>query len=110
MFCAFEGPPRIVRIHGIGEVITAESAEFEALRDRFAHYESARAVIRVQALRVSDSCGYGVPLYDFRGERDQLVRWAERKGAEGLADYQRERNARSLDDLPGLLGDDEHRD
>ena len=65
---------------------------------------AVRAVIRVNVRRIADSCGYGVPLYDFRGERPQLHEWADRKGEQGLADYRREKNATSLDGLPALRG------
>jgi hypothetical protein len=105
MFCAFEGPPRIVRVHGTGDVIEPEHEEFDALSAHFGDYPGVRAIIRIRANRISDSCGYGVPLYDYRGERDQLQRWAQRKGADGVAEYQRENNTESLDGLPGLLRD-----
>lgn len=105
MFCAFDGPPRIVRIHGTGEVVEPSHEEFEALRSEFDVYPGVRAIIRIRASRISDSCGYGVPLYRYEGERDQLQRWAERKGPEGLADYQRDNNLESLDGLPSGLGD-----
>lgn len=103
MFCAFEGPPRIVRIHGTGEVLEPGDLEFDELIERFANHPGARAIIRIRASRISDSCGFGVPLYDYRGERDQLQRWAEKKGPEGIAQYQRDNNMHSLDGLPSGL-------
>jgi hypothetical protein len=102
MFCAFEGPPLIVRLHGRGEVLEPGQPEFEELRPSFPSFESDRAIIRVRVERVSDSCGYGVPLLRYEGERSQLTDWAERKGPEGLKRYRDEHNARSLDGLPGL--------
>ncbi len=104
MFCAFEGPPRIVRVHGVGDVVEPSEDEFGGLRQQFEDYPGVRSIIRVRASRISDSCGYGVPLYDYRGERDQLPRWAHNKGEVGLANYQQENNAESLDGLPSLLG------
>ena len=104
MFCAFEGLPRIVRLHGRGEVLEPDDAEFAALASRFPPQPSARSVVRVALSRIADSCGYGVPLYHFERERDQLPAWAERKGPEGLRAYQRERNRESLDGLPALRG------
>ncbi len=104
MFCAFEGPPRIVRVHGVGDVVEPSDDEFDSLRERFDDYPGVRSIIRIRASRISDSCGYGVPLYDYQGERDQLPRWADRKGADGLAKYQQDNNAESLDGLPSLLG------
>jgi hypothetical protein len=109
MFCAFEGPPRIVRLHGRGAVLEPRDAGFDALRARFPDYESVgasvRAVIRVELERIADSCGYAVPLYEYQGERTQLEAWAKRKGPEGLRAYRSENNARSLDGLPGLRGE-----
>jgi len=106
-FCAFEGPPKIVRLHGRGDWLEPGDEGFAALRARFAEVPleaAVRAVIRVRVERVADSCGYGVPLYAYQGERRQLYEWAERKGVAKLADYRREHNARSLDGLPGLRG------
>lgn len=104
MFCTFEGPPRIVRLHGRGEVVTAGHPRFEELAGRFRPHLSFRAVIRVDVERVSDSCGYGVPLMPFREHRDNLDHWAEKKGPEGVPAYRAEKNAASIDDLPGLPG------
>lgn len=102
MFCAFDGPPNIVRLHGRGRVIEPQDPDFEALRTRFPIETRARAVIVVDVDRVSDSCGFGVPLMTYRGERTQLPAWAERKGEDGLDVYQREKNAKSIDGLPAL--------
>ncbi|MBW1755448.1 MAG: pyridoxamine 5'-phosphate oxidase family protein [Deltaproteobacteria bacterium] len=105
MFCAFEGRPRIVRIHGTGDVVEPDNAEFESLSAHFDEYPGVRSIIRVRAGRISDSCGYGVPLYEHTGGRDQLQRWAEQKGEDGLAQYRRDNNAESLDGLRSLLRD-----
>lgn len=105
MFCAFDGPPRIVRVHGTGEAVEPDDERFAALISHFADYPAVRAIIVVHATRISDSCGYGVPLYSYEGERNQLQRWAERKGEDGIAQYKRHNNAESLDGLPSLLGD-----
>ena len=105
MFCAFEGLPRIVRLHGRGEVIEPGDAEFAALAARVPAYPSTRAIIRAELSRIADSCGYGVPLYQYKGERSQIADWAERKGPEGLRVYQLERNRESLDGLPALRGE-----
>ncbi|HSQ00995.1 MAG TPA: pyridoxamine 5'-phosphate oxidase family protein [Candidatus Dormibacteraeota bacterium] len=105
LFCAFEGPPRIVRLYGRGEVVRPADAAFADLAARFPSLPGRRSVIRVHLQRIADSCGYAVPTYRYVGARDQLELWAERKGADGIAAYQRERNGRSIDGLPGL--DDE---
>lgn len=102
MFCAFEGAPRILRLHGRGEVAEAGTPTFEALRDRFPAHSSARAIIRVALDRISDSCGFGIPLFEYAGERTQLPAWAAHKGPEGILQYQQESNLRSIDGLPGL--------
>jgi hypothetical protein len=105
MFCAFEGPPRIVRVHGRADVLEPHDQEFEALRGNFGDHPGTRSIVRIRATRISDSCGFGVPRYEYESERDQLQRWAERKGPEGIAEYQRENNAESIDGLPSSLGD-----
>jgi len=112
MFCAFEGLPRIVRLYGRGEVLEPGDRGFAALAERFPPQPSARSVIRVALTRIADSCGYGVPLMEYKGERSQIADWAERKGPEGLRRYQLERNRESIDGLPALraktLGPDAH--
>ncbi len=102
MFCAFEGPPKIVRLHGRGEVLEPAAQGFHALAARFPSYPGPRSIIRVAIQRISDSCGYGVPLLRYEGDRDQLPRWAERKGTDGLVAYRREKNLVSIEGLPGL--------
>jgi len=103
MLCAFTGPPRIVRLHGRGEVTEPQDAGFEELRFQLGEETlPTRSIIRVEIERVSDSCGYGVPLMEFQEQRTQLSRWAEKKGVAGIRDYQRAKNARSIDGLSGL--------
>ena len=104
MFCAFEGPPNIVRLHGRGEVLLPDAPGFDALAARFAGHPGRRAIIRVDVDRVSDSCGYAVPRMALEGEREQLVKWARKKGDAGLDEYRRTRNDRSIDGLPALEG------
>ncbi|KPK13673.1 MAG: pyridoxamine 5'-phosphate oxidase [Myxococcales bacterium SG8_38] len=103
MFCAFEGRPRIVRVHGIGEVIEPHDEAFRTLIGKFAEYPGVRSIVVIRANRISDSCGYGVPLYEHKGEREQLQKWAAHKGPEGIAEYQRENNAQSIDGIPSEL-------
>jgi hypothetical protein len=102
MFCAFEGPPKILRLQGRGEVIEPQDASWGELRARFPAHLGARALIRVRVERIADSCGYAVPFLRYEGERDQLARWAEHKGPEGLRDYRATHNTKSIDGLPGL--------
>lgn len=102
MFCAFEGAPKIVRLHGRGEVIEPGDADFEALKTHFPELAGLRAIIRIGVARVSDSCGYAVPFFDYVKPRDTLDRWAEAKGPAGLADYRAQKNRASIEGLPGL--------
>jgi hypothetical protein len=101
MFCAFSGPPRIVRLHGLGSVLVPGDDGFDVLGDRFPPLPGVRSIIAVDVERVSDSCGFGVPLMSLDAERADLTKWAQRKGPEGIAEYQRTRNAVSIDGLAG---------
>jgi hypothetical protein len=102
MFCSFGPRPRVVRLHGAGRVALPGDADFDAVVDGRATHPGIRAVIVVDLRRISDSCGYGVPVMDLVGQRDTLPRWAAGKGADGLAAYRSEHNGSSLDGLPGL--------
>ena len=102
LFCAFEGPPKIVRLHGRGEVVEPGDPRFESLSAQFPSYTGTRSVIVIGLERISDSCGYGVPLYGYQGERSQLLDWAERKGADGVVRYREDNNRQSIDGLEGL--------
>lgn len=102
MFCAFEGPPKIVRFYGRGRAIEKPDPEFSELIIEFSDSPMARSIIQIDVTRIADSCGYAVPLYDFKEDRKQLVNWADRKGSEEIEHYQRTRNAESIDGLPAL--------
>jgi hypothetical protein len=102
MFCAFEGHPKILRLHGRGHTLERQDAGYAELRRLFPPTPSGRSIIRVEIERIADSCGYGVPRYRYEGERTQLADWAARKGEQGLLAYQREHNAASIDGLPAL--------
>jgi hypothetical protein len=106
MFCAFEGPPNIVRLHGRGRAVLPADPGFAELRTRFPKERTLgqRAIIVVDVHRISDSCGFSVPLMDLRGDRDLLDRHHERRDPEYFDEYRRTRNAASIDGLPGLSG------
>lgn len=107
MWCAFEGPPNIVRIHGTGRVIAYDEgpdSEWSAWYARFPDNPGARAIIVVTAERVSDSCGMAVPRMAYERDRDELDRWARSKGPDGIREYWGRKNAVSLDGLPALTG------
>jgi len=107
MLCAFEGPPIILRLYGRGRVHLRGRAEYtRLLAEAFdgAEPPGARQIVALDVELVQKSCGYGVPLFDYQGERPSLIRWAEAKGEDGLDDYRREKNQLSIDGLPtGLL-------
>lgn len=102
MFCSFDQAPRIVRLHGKGVVHAAGTPEFDALLGNFEPRPGMRSIIRATITRVSDSCGYGVPRYEYLGDRVTLVNYWEKRGAEGTAEYHRTKNAVSLDGLQGI--------
>lgn len=102
MFCAFEGRPRIVRLHGSGSVVEPSGPEFAELQEHFDPYAGVRSIIKIAVERVSDSCGYGVPKMEFAAERPNLPLDHDKRGSEGLVAYRREFNSRSLDGLPAL--------
>ena len=104
MFCAFEGPPKIVRLHGRGEPILPEDPRFPDLFSAFDGMQTnaLRSVIVVDVDRVSDSCGYAVPFLDYVGERTLLTEANGRKSVDDLVDYRKVKNATSIDGLPAL--------
>jgi hypothetical protein len=102
MFCAFQGPPNIVRLHGRGVSILPGEPRFDELVAAFdaVPQPGLRSVIEVEVTRVSDSCGYGIPMMTYAGDRDLLPRFWERKSPEETADYRATRNATSIDGQP----------
>jgi hypothetical protein len=102
MFCAFDGPPRIVRLYGLGTVHEPGRDAHDGLRRRLPDLPGSRAVVDVAVDRVSSSCGFGVPLMEFVGPREELVASARRKGPEKMAAYRARKNVSSIDGLPGL--------
>ena len=101
MFCAFDGPPKIVRLHGKGEVIYPKDPRFEKLQQLFPNQAGLRAIIKVMLTRISDSCGHGVPLMDFVARRELIEKWSVAKGPQGLSDYRAANNLASIDGIPG---------
>ena len=100
MFCAFSGKPMILRLYGEGEVILPNDEEWPELRELFAaDIPGVRQIFRVLVTRVQTSCGEGVPLMDFVGQREQLLNWAREKGPDGIKKYQKEKNSQSIDGL-----------
>ena len=102
MFCAFEGPPKIVRLHGRGTLITSGHERFDELANLFPPNPGTRAFVHVTVNRVSDSCGFSVPFYEYTGNRDTLDKWAVAQGPEKVAAYRVRKNQKSIDGLPAF--------
>lgn len=104
MFCAFDGPPNILRLYGNGRTIVPGNPEWADLAALFQPlHPSTRQIIIADITKVQTSCGYSVPLYEYAGERDHAIKWAANKGPEGLASYRQEKNRISIDGLPTSL-------
>jgi hypothetical protein len=100
MFCSFAGPPRILRLYGRGTVVLPDDPRWNELVGPFPKLPGTRQIVQARITRVQTSCGFGVPLMEYSGQRDTLLRWAEKRGADGLAEYRANKNARSVDGLP----------
>ena len=103
MFCAFDGPPNILRLYGRGAAVLPGDAAWPVLSSHFDILPSTRQIIVADIHKVQTSCGFGVPYYHYAGERNHAHKWAEKKGAQGLEDYKKEKNMISLDGLPTAL-------
>jgi hypothetical protein len=105
MFCAFSGPPNILRLYGQGRTVLPGSDEWAQLAPLFPDYHGARQIIAADINRVQTSCGYAVPLMEYVGQRDTLLRWANTKDDQELEAYRCENNVRSIDGLPTPLAE-----
>ncbi|MBW4518221.1 MAG: pyridoxamine 5'-phosphate oxidase family protein [Scytolyngbya sp. HA4215-MV1] len=103
MFCSFTEKPLILRLYGQGSVIRPKDAEWHPLYARFKPLPGTRQIIQLTIDSVQTSCGFGVPLYQYEGERETLTQWAEKKGTEGVRQYWQEKNQTSIDGLPTYL-------
>jgi hypothetical protein len=103
MFCAFGGPPNILRLYGKGYSVLPVDPEWKELAPHFDILPATRQIIVAGISKVQTSCGFGVPFYKYTGERDHAHKWAEKKGADGLEEYKKEKNLVSLDGLPTAL-------
>ncbi len=101
LLCSFGPKPRIVRLHGTGVVHRLGTPAYDALAPRFTSYAGARSIIEISLDRISDSCGFGVPVMSMVGERSLLVDDHAGRGADGLQDYRQQTNATSIDGFPG---------
>jgi hypothetical protein len=99
MLCSFEGNPNIMRLYGRGRTILPDSEEWATFAPHFNILPSTRQLMIADIDLVQTSCGFGVPLYDYAGERSIHFEWAEKKGQQGLETYLQEKNLVSLDGL-----------
>ena len=106
MFCAFERRPMILRLYGEAEVVHSRDAAWSDLVDLFPDLPGTRQIFDLKVDLVQTSCGMSVPYFDFAGERDDLILWAERKGQAKLEEYWHEKNEVSLDGKPTYLFED----
>jgi hypothetical protein len=102
MFTAFQGPPKIVRLHGQGTLIVPADPRYAEFARLFPDNPGTRAFVHVAIERVSDSCGYSVPFYDLQSPRDTLDRWAASRTPEEIEAYRAEKNRHSIDGLPAF--------
>ena len=102
MFCAFQGPPKIIRLHGKASVILPSSSTWAEVDPLFPEHRAKRSIIKASIDRISDSCGFGVPLMDLKGERGAMEKWCEGKSDDDLDQYRRKKNALSIDGLRGF--------
>ena len=103
MFCAFDGPPNILRLYGTGSTILPSHHAFAEYISMFPEAPGVRQIILADIHKVQTSCGYTVPLYEYAGERDHAWKWVAKKGDDGLAQYRADNNITSMDGLPTAL-------
>ena len=100
MFCAFDGPPKILRLYGKGKTVLPGDDEWDEISKQFTILPATRQIIVAEIFKVKSSCGFGIPYYEYAGERDHAIKWAEKKGEDGLEEYKKEKNMVSMDGLP----------
>lgn len=100
MFCSFEGKPMILRLFGQGRVVHSGDSEWDELAALFSPHTGARQFFDISVDLVQTSCGFQVPFYEYKGDRDMLEKWTERRGREGIEEYWQETNQLSIDGKP----------
>jgi len=99
MFCSFDKKPLILRIYGQAESIHPRDSDWQQMTELFEPFPGTRQFFKLKVELVQTSCGFGVPFYDYQGERETLLKWAENKGPEGIKDYWQNNNVISLDGI-----------
>ncbi|MGB3656028.1 MAG: pyridoxamine 5'-phosphate oxidase family protein [Rivularia sp. (in: cyanobacteria)] len=105
MFCAFEGSPSILRLYGSGKTILPNNSEWESLYSHFPEIPGTRQIIVAEIERVQTACGMSVPLYEYQAQRENLVKWAAKKGESGIKEYHQNKNMVSIDGLATPLSE-----
>ena len=105
MFCSFDGAPLILRLYGRGEVVHQSSEKWNELAKNFEDFVGTRQIIVLNVESLQTSCGFGIPLYEYKEDRTTLLDWARNKGDDGIEKYRREKNRTSIDGLPTGLFD-----
>ena len=100
MFCSFAEQPLILRLYGQSRVLHANDPHWESLRALFPPYTGARQVFEMNVELVQTSCGFAVPFYELKGERQTLIHWADKQGRDGVEQYWQQKNTVSLDGNP----------
>jgi Pyridoxamine 5'-phosphate oxidase len=100
MFCSFAGAPLILRLYGKGETVHQSAERWNELSKLFADYAGMRQFIVLHVESLQTSCGFGIPLYEYKEDRTKLIEWAKNKGEDGINQYWREKNQTSIDGLP----------
>ena len=103
MFCSFSEQPLILRLYGKGRVIQQINEEWKDLFPLFPDIPGKRQIILLDIESAQTSCGHGVPIYELKQERQTLIKWAKKKGEEGIRDYWEAKNQKSIDGLPSKI-------
>jgi hypothetical protein len=106
MFCSFDERPLILRLYGRGRIVRRQDNDWADLHRNFPSYPGERQIVVLDIESIMTTCGFAVPLYEFKGDRQMLVQWASKQGDEGLEEYRHEKNQCSVDGLPTYLYDD----
>jgi hypothetical protein len=107
MFCAFEGKPNILRLYGTAYTVLPVDEAWDELASHFNIISNTRQLIVANIHKTQTSCGFGVPLYEYTGERNTMFEWAEKKGVEGIEQYKKDKNLYSIDGLPTALAENQ---
>jgi len=106
MFCSFSDNPLILRLYGQGKLIRPRDKEWQTFYSLFKPLPGERQIIVLEVDSAQTSCGFGVPVYEFKEERKTLIEWANKKGEQGIYEYWEAKNLKSIDGLPTKLLED----